>query len=127
MAEVSKYNPDIKSQPGSERRASSKRLMLSIEALLKTQVSGEPEIQGIEHLAGIPKGRKIIIATSHISDIDIPLSIKAVGYNLDLKITNESVHHSFLQEAGTNIGLHISGKKNYIPIDFEKTTDGKKS
>src|SRR5581483_7642846 len=118
MPERPRFNPESE-QVKKERKGSPKRLMLAIEGLLKT-TSGKVEVSGRENLAEIPHDRNIIVVTSHISDIDIPLSVKALGNDLDLAIVNESVHHSFRQEANTNIGLHIAGKDNFIPLDFHK-------
>ncbi len=123
MIERPGYNPE--QEQLQERKGSPKRLMLAIETLVKT-TSRNVEVQGREHLAEIPKDRKVIVVTSHISDIDIPLSVKALGYDLDIVIVNESPHHSFRQEWNTYLGLVAAGKKNFIPLDFRKNEKGEK-
>jgi hypothetical protein len=101
---------------------SSKRLMLALDTLVKLQV-GEVSIHGKEHLTEIPDDRKVIIASTHLSDLDMPLAVYALGNDLDLAIVNMSVHHSWNPKSGepsTYAGLVAAGKENFIPVDFEK-------
>lgn len=107
------------------KESSPKRLMLAME-LWKKAALNKLEIKGQENLQNIPKDEKIIIATTHLSDLDVPTTMCALGNNLDIAITNESVHHSFKEEPDTNISLRLAGKENFIPIDYKKE-DGKKS
>jgi len=111
------FNPE---QPSEAKKESSpKRLMLSIEALLKLQV-GKVEVSGQEHLKDIPPNRKLVIATTHISDLDVPITVGSLGHDLDLAVVNMSVHHSLREEAGTFLGVMASGRDNYIPVDFNR-------
>ncbi|MBI5004856.1 MAG: hypothetical protein HZC04_01560 [Candidatus Lloydbacteria bacterium] len=96
------------------------RLLLALEAQLKLTVK-ELKLHGEEHLRQIPEGKKVIIATTHISDLDIPIVAAALGRHFNIAITNMSIHHSFLAEPPTNIGMRIAGKENFLPIDFHKT------
>ena len=107
-----------------KKETTPRRLMLALEALVKLQTKSI-EVDGKEHVKEIPPDSKVVVATTHLSDLDVPLSAYALGNELNLVITNESVHHHFNQEAPTNIGLHIAGKENFIPIDYKKT-GGKK-
>lgn len=108
-----------------ERKATPKRLMMAIETMLKTQVK-DILINGMEHLSEVPKDKKIIVAVSHITDIDVLLAIKALGNDFDLAVANPSFHHKFSEEWPTNIGLRIAGKDNFFPIDFKKNGEEKK-
>jgi len=108
-----------------EKESSSKRLMFAVELWKKTMLNSMT-VKGLENLQNIPRDQKIIVATTHISDLDISAAICAVGNDLDLAIANESVHHDFMKEPDTNIGLHLAGKSNFIPIDYKKE-NGKKS
>lgn len=114
-------------QPNLEKKKETtpRRLMLALEALAKLQTKSI-EVDGKEHIKEIPLDSKVVVATTHLSDIDVPLATYALGNDLNLVITNESVHHHFKEEAPTNIGLHIAGKENFIPIDYKKVK-GKKS
>ena len=110
------------SSPEPKKESSSKRLMLAMESLGKLQVD-KISIEGSEHLKEIPKDRKVIIVTTHITDLDMPLAATAVGNDLDIAVANMSVHHSFKGEAPTYLGLLAAGKSNFFPIDFEKNKE----
>lgn len=105
--------------------SSSKRLRLAFEALLKTQVKNI-EVTGREHIQEIPREKKVIIAVSHYTDLDIPIAVSALADSLDLAVVNMSVHHSLRGEAGTFLGLKLVGQENFIPIDYNKQSDGTK-
>jgi 1-acyl-sn-glycerol-3-phosphate acyltransferase len=98
---------------------SSKRMMLGFESLIRLQV-GNVKIEGREHLDELPRERKIIVATTHLTDLDVPLAVSALGNDLDLAIVNMSVHHSFKGEASTYLGMVAAGKDHFIPIDYTK-------
>lgn len=106
------------------KESSPKRLMLAME-LWKKAALNKMEIKGQENLKNIPKDQKIIIATTHLSDLDVPAAFCALGKDLDIAITNESVHHSFREEPDTNISMRLAGKDNFIPIDYKKKDDRK--
>jgi hypothetical protein len=103
-----------------------KRLRLALEATLKLSVK-EVKVQGEENIKQIPKDAKVIIATTHISDIDMPIVAATLAKYFNIAIANMSVHHSFHAEASTNIGIRIAGRNNFIPIDYKKVTDGKRA
>ena len=107
-----------------ERPTTSKRLLMAIEADVKL-ATGDIQTHGEERLKEIPPAKKVIIATTHISDLDVPIATLKLGKYFDIAITNQSIHHSFLGEPRTNIGLRIAGRKNFIPIDTKKI-EGKK-
>ena len=102
-----------------ERPAISKRLLMAIEAHVKL-ATGEIRTHGDEHLKEIPADKKVIIATTHISDLDVPIATLKLGKYFDIAITNQSLHHFFLGEPRTNIGIRIAGRENFIPIDTKK-------
>ena len=102
------------------------RLWLANEIMIKAAV-GNIEISGKENLAKIPEGEGVVVMPTHMTDLDVPITIHSVGKNLDLMATNMSVHHKFFGkdgEAVTNFGMHVSGEKNFIPIDFKKDKSG---
>lgn len=101
------------------KKETPKRLMYALAAWAEAS-AGKIDVRGMENLDKIPKDRKIIIATSHISDLDVLLVAYKLGRNFNLTVTNQSVHHHFFQEPPTNIGLTLTGKDNYLPIDYVK-------
>lgn len=107
-----------------EKGTTPKRLLLALEANLKF-VTGEINVEGIEHIKEIPPDKKVIIVTTHLSDLDVPIAALKLGKYFNIAITSESLHHSFRGEAGVNIGLRIAGKENFIPIEYKKVKGGK--
>jgi hypothetical protein len=109
-------------QPEQPKESSSARLRLAFKALVEMQV-GEVTVRGGEHLKEIPPNRKLIIATTHLSDLDMPLAANALTDSFDLAIVNMSVHHSMRPKTGeptTFAGIIAAGKDNFIPVDFSK-------
>jgi hypothetical protein len=100
------------------------RLRLALKAHIKP-VTGEIRISGEEHIKEILPYKKVIIVTTHISDLDVPIAASKLSKYFNIAITNESVSHSFLGEPSTNVGMRIAGKENFIPIDYKKV-EGKK-
>lgn len=105
------------------------RLWLANEAGLKFAV-GKIKVTGKENFKEIPPGMKVVVMTTHLTDLDVPLAVHAVARDLDISIMNMSTHHKFWGEQGeasTNIGMHIAGKQNFIPIDYQRDKSGEKS
>ena len=108
----------------SKRPTTSKRLLMAIGADVKL-ATGEMQTHGEERLKEIPPDKKVIIATTHLSDLDVPIATLKLGKYFDIAITNQSIHHSFLRASSMNVGMRISGRKNFIPIDTKKV-EGKR-
>ena len=110
-----------------QKEKTPKRLMVGLEALIKLQI-GNVKIEGAEHIKEIPIDRKkIIVVSSHLTDLDMPLVASAVGNDFNIKMVNMSVHHSFSQEASTAFGVYAAGKDNFIPVDYTKEKTGDKT
>ncbi len=107
-----------------EKKETSSRLLLAIETNLIPLV-GKVEVIGRENLTEMPPNKKVIILTSHLSDIDIPLTIKALGHDFDIAVVDQSTHHSFREDPAGKISIGLAGEKNFIPIDW-KVVDGEK-
>lgn len=52
----------------------------------------KPVIEGLGNLTQIPKTEKLIIATTHLSDIDIETAIAAIAPYRDVSVTSQSTH-----------------------------------
>ncbi len=101
-----------------------RRLMLALEAAVKLQTKSV-EVDGKDHLKEIPPDSKVIVATTHLSDLDVPMAAYVLGNELNLIITDQSVHHHFTEEGGSYIEMILAGKENFIPIDHKKSHKGK--
>jgi len=107
-----------------ERESSPLRFQMALEAV-KFMI-GNLEVKGKEHLKEIPADRKVVIACTHMSDLDMPVIALALAKDFNLALSDQSTHHDFKQDPG-NYAIHkIAGDKNFIPIDY-KTNDGKKT
>lgn len=76
------------------------------------------EVTGIEHIAAIPD-EPYEVAVSHSTGFDVPMSVHALGRQLDLAVGDQSTHHSPKNEPGAYFWLHVCGKRNYLPISYE--------
>lgn len=111
-------------QNGMERkRKSSLRLSLALEAIMKIATS-KIEVMGRENIEKIPEEKKVIIACSHISDMDMGITAYALKDDFDLLITYQSVQ-TLLKEPGISLGMKAVGSENFMPIDWLRFESGK--
>jgi hypothetical protein len=52
----------------------------------------KPTIEGLENLINIPKNEKMVIATTHLSDIDMETAIATIAPYRDLSVASQSTH-----------------------------------
>jgi hypothetical protein len=108
-------------KPSRKAQNTSKRLLRTMLLGSEMFIDGNKlSIQGKENLLKIPEGRKVIFATSHISDIDVQLAAYAVGQELPIKIVSASTHRRITRNPFAYIGERIAGQKNFIPISYDK-------
>lgn len=105
-------------------KETSKRLLNSIESMLKIQVK-EIKVNGREHLKEIPEGKKVIVVTTHVTDLDIPVTIKTLGKDFDFVVTHESVQDDIKKDPKAYLVNQIAGQDNFLPVEYKKI-DGKK-
>lgn len=109
-----------------ERKHTSKRLALAIEANLVPLV-GDVTVSGMENINELKREEKLVIATTHVSDLDVPLAIKALANHFDIAVSDDSNHHDFFKDPAGNVGIKLAGQENFIPIDYAKTDTGKQA
>ncbi len=105
---------------GLERGKSSLQMRFAVDRNVNKFIE-HTDIEGKEHLEEIPKDKHIIVATSHLSDLDIPLVIQSLGKDLNLAISNASTQHDFKRNFQETLGVVLAGKSNFLPIDFAET------
>lgn len=110
---------ESKTEQGEPKKESPKRLSFALETMMRFAVS-KVEVKGEENLSKIPEGKKVIIACSHISDIDLPVAAYALRHNFDLLMTNQSTQTLF-KEPNVYASIRLAGKDNFMPIDYVKT------
>lgn len=97
--------------------------MAAVKAEIRLSFSGVT-VEGEEHLKEIPPGKKVVVATTHISDYDMPLAIYALGDKFELVVANASDQHAFRKSPFGNIGMRISGTENFRGIDYRDNYKG---
>ncbi|OHA18810.1 MAG: hypothetical protein A2664_04880 [Candidatus Taylorbacteria bacterium RIFCSPHIGHO2_01_FULL_46_22b] len=107
-----------------EKKGTPKRLLLALEVNIRPLI-GEISVSGRENLEILPPDRKVVVATTHISDLDIPLVVKTLGSDFDMAISDVSTHHHFFEDPMGNASITVAGKENFFPIDYKKRVGGK--
>lgn len=113
----------IKYDSGYVTKPSPRRLTTLME-LFTAAVAGKREVSGIENLHKVPAGSNLIVATGHITDLEIPLITATLGRYLDLAITDLSLHRGISKDP-TFIGLLLAGRENFLPVQY-KVVRGKR-
>ncbi len=97
------------------------KLLSAVEMNIKMFIKNV-NVSGLENLSEIPKNKNIVIVTTHASDLDVPLTIKALGKIFGLAVSDAATNHSF-KNIGAKVGLMRAGEDNFIPIEYR---NGKK-
>lgn len=107
--------------PEEKKRETASLFLLGAETMVGSYIN-KLNVTGKENLELIPKGKKVVIAASHISDLDMPIIIKTLGKDFNIKVTGQSVNK---ETSAGKVSRAILGSSHYIPIDYEMK-DGKK-
>lgn len=81
---------------------------------------GEITTMGMENLDTIPSDRGLVIATTHLTDIDMPLAAYVLGRRLDIAMADMSLNH----QGPNRLVVKIAGERNFFAIDFRKNEKG---
>lgn len=111
-------------QDGTRPTHSSRRLMRAMEAFT-APIIGKLEVSGTEYLSTLPKDKKIILASSHATDFDMPVAAVALGNMVNMKIADMSLHEKVSTDP-TWIGRRIAGEENFVPIAYTQSADGER-
>lgn len=101
------------------RKKSDIRLRLGVAAFLRIQRQAKMQpIAGLDVLEGLDPDEAFIIATTHATGFDIPLSINAVSKHLDIAIADQSTHSRLENEPIAYISQKLTGSANYLPVSY---------
>src|SRR3989339_571338 len=78
------------------------RLRVGMEVFSRL-FTGGIEVNGEENIDRIPEGRNVVLAVTHITDMDIALAAKALSGRFNLALVDISGHREFRQDPGTNL------------------------
>lgn len=93
-----------------------KRLRLGAEALMLGLRSFT--IKGSENLETLSNDDKYIVTSAHLSNLDAPAAIKALGEKFNMQITAQSL---LTDEVGQKIMFQLGGKENFSFLDYHLT------
>lgn len=106
-----------------ERPHSSFRFRFLVDKLVKSAAS-RTEVTGRENLESLPRNAKVIFATTHITDLDVPAAANALAGDFDLVLGDISQHRHFKVDPITYTGQTLAGRDNFAPIGFHKDAKG---
>jgi hypothetical protein len=91
-----------------------------IELLVDVTFS-KVETIGKENLDSIPADRKVIFATTHITNSDVPLALSVLGKEFHLSVGDASTHRNITENPFAFIGTELAGgEKNFISVSHRK-------
>lgn len=96
-------------------------------SIIKLLSAKEVTVNGLDALQNIDNDHQVIIATTHRTDLDLPLSVFELSNYMDVALTDMSLNHK-LGSPGSRfdrLGLIAIGESCFIPIDFQNTPNGK--
>ena len=115
-----KFNPKSKEN---KRESTPLRLQLALEAV--KPMIGKLQVKGRENIAQIPIERRVVIAGTHMSDLDMPVIALALANDFNLAISDQSLHHDFSKDPLNYLSNKIAGDSNFIPLDYKEGDEGK--
>lgn len=96
------------------------RLRAALMCIRLLQTGGVHVIGG-EYIDEIPSGSSLVVATSHLTDLDVPVATSALGRHLDLAITYASTNKEWKYSIIDALNVRVAGNKNLLPVDYKKT------
>lgn len=119
---MSEVGSEIEIQNQGQFRETSRRLKRSIKTGLGFIIENPNMIPliGKEFLKEIPPNKKLIIATTHLSDADVAVAAYALSDNFDITIVHHSTHDNPSEDAWSWVGAAIAGRKNFLSVKSRK-------
>ena len=98
------------------------RLKISTRVGLGVLIENPSKIPvvGKEFLKEIPPNGKVVIATTHLSDADVPIATYALSDYFDITIVHHSTHDNPFEDAWSWTGAVVAGRKNFLSIKSRK-------
>ena len=86
------------------------------------------ETSGLENLAELPPGKRVIFLTTHMSDYDVPITIAALAEKFPrLKVAEDSTHEEFAKNPGGYLGRQLTGAKDSFSVEYSSGESGNKA
>src|SRR5581483_2230890 len=87
-------------------------------------IEGEHNLQEAKKIQTEQPESKFIVASSHVSNLDGPAAVKALGQDFNLQMAVDSTHFGFTQQEAM---YRLAGKENFTGIEYQKQKDGSKT
>jgi len=105
------------------REKSDPRLRASLK-FARFLAAGSVEVSGLQNVDKLDKSEKILIASTHITDVDIPIAASVLADKLDLSITGMSLFNSLSNGVVRRLFIAAPGKKHFNPIPYDVDKNG---
>ncbi len=90
-----------------------------IELLVKANFREIAE-RGGENLDLIPADRRVIFATTHSTNSDVPIAISVIGKKFHLAVGDASTHRAFAESPVAFVGTKIVGEEHFYSVRHKK-------
>ncbi|MFI5107282.1 MAG: hypothetical protein ACHP78_00385 [Terriglobales bacterium] len=84
-------------------------------------VEGKDNVEEIRRIQEEDANNKFIVTSSHISNLDAPAAIKALGNDLDFQLAVSSTHFGLTPQ---ELMYRMAGKENFTGLDYRKNKRG---
>jgi hypothetical protein len=123
---TAKPSADHVEQPGDYnwRRPSPPRFLSWVKTGIKAMTRSF-KVQGKENLDLIPPNARVIIASTHITEMDMLYAMGALVDDLSLIVTRQSFHTTDKRAIAARTGPIIVGEQNFLPIEWSLDAGGK--
>lgn len=81
------------------------------------EVTGEENLAGIRDERGRHPEQPWLIAASHLSNLDAPAAVKALGQDFRIRIMAESMHYDML---GQKMLMKMAGPESFAPVSYRQ-------
>ncbi len=90
-----------------------------IELLVKANFREITE-RGEENLDRIPPDRRVIFATTHSTNSDVPIALSVIGKKFHLAVGDASTHRKFAESPVAFVGTKIVGEEHFYSVQHKK-------
>lgn len=119
----SEHSPDINKNKSADSLRASSEIAISLGCEDFT-VEGRENLQEIRRIQAEQPDSRFIVSASHISNLDGPAAVKALGEDLNIEMAVDSTHFAQLDQ---RIMHWLAGKENFTGIKYARSKEGKKS
>lgn len=110
----------IKNKEGLKETSRRLKIAMGIGLRFILENPNKTPVVGEQHLKEIPQDKKVIIATTHLSDADVPIAAYAICDKFDIAIIHHSTHDNPSEDVWSWAGAVSAGRKNFLSVKSRK-------